>query len=90
MEFASGERPLLATAERSLLGFGPLMTQPGDVVCIASGVSLPLLLRADDTGNVQGGIAGPERWKLVGCCFVHGLMYGEGLQMGEPRACIIT
>ena len=90
MEFASGERPLLATAERSLLGFGPLMTQPGDVVCIASGVSLPLLLRADDTGNVQGGIAAPKRWKLVGCCFVHGLMYGEGLQVGEPRACIIT
>ena len=90
MEFASGERPLLATADRSLLGFGPLMTQPGDVVCIASGVPLPLLLRADDTGNVRGGIAAPKRWKLVGCCFMHGLMYGEGLQMGEPRACVMS
>ena len=64
MEFASGERPLWATAERSLLGFGPLMTQPGDVVCIASGVSLPLLLRADDTGNVQGGSRCPETMEI--------------------------
>ena len=75
MEFALGDRSLLATAEKSLLGSDPLVTQSGDVVCIAPGVSLPLLLRADETRNVQDGSAALKRWKLAGCRFMYGLMH---------------
>lgn len=74
--------PIFGTTARRLLGSGPEGTLPGDVVCIIMGARTPFLLRPDT--ECVGHQAG-RRWKLVGPCFVYGLMYGEGLSMGEPE-----
>ena len=60
---------------------------PGDMVCIILGARTPFLLRPDtkSMGDQSG-----ESWKLVGPCFVYGLMYGEGLGMGEPKEFVVT
>ncbi|KIW34735.1 uncharacterized protein PV07_01493 [Cladophialophora immunda] len=50
------------------VGFGPTCTAPGDQVYLLLGSDVPFILRP----------AG-EKFKLVGACYVHGIMYGEGL-----------
>lgn len=42
----------------------------GDLACIIGGAKLPCLLRKAKKGNREG-------YRLVGCCYVHGIMYGE-------------
>ena len=62
---------------------------PGYTLCIVIGGSTPFLLRADlDRANSDG--TAEKRRKLVGDCFVHSLLYGEGLCMGEPEDVFIT
>ncbi|KAG4432042.1 hypothetical protein IFR05_012481 [Cadophora sp. M221] len=64
--FGSG-RSVCATA-RGDLGQVPFGTQPGDLVCILKGGIVPFLLREDG-----------DCYRLVGECFVNGIMYGEAL-----------
>ena len=79
--------PIFQTKERKLLGFGPQGLRPGDAVCIALDVPTPLLLRQDTDRPIDDtDVALGKRWRLVGCCFVHGLMNGEGLKMGELQS----
>ena len=83
------DRPVFGAAQHHLLGHGPKGLLPGDTLCVFIGGSTPFLLRADfDHANHDG--TSKEKWKLVGDCFVHGLMYGEGLCMGEPEDIFIT
>lgn len=83
------DRPVFGTAQHHLLGHGPKGLLSGDTLCVVIGKSTPFLLRADlDHANHDG--TATKRWKLVGDCFVHGLMYGEGLCMGEPEDVFIT
>lgn len=49
---------------------GPDALQEGDVVAVLRGGKTPFLLREVNAG--EGG------WRLVGECYVHGLMDGEG------------
>ena len=81
------DEPLFGTTTRRLLGSGPDGMLPGDIVCIIMGACTPFLLRPDMEcrGDQRG-----KRWKLVGPCFVYGLMYGEGLGMGEPEEFVVT
>ena len=51
------------------LGLGPPAALPGDLVCVLSGCTMPLVLRRVSAGYV-----------LVGQCHVLGLMDGEGAQ----------
>lgn len=76
--------PIFGTMTQRLLGSGPEGMLRGDVVCIILGARTPFLLRPD-TGDQEG-----KRWKLVGPCFVYGLMYGEGLGMGDPKDFVVT
>ncbi|KAK3174913.1 hypothetical protein OEA41_002159 [Lepraria neglecta] len=81
------DSPIFGTTTKRLLGFGPEGMLPGDILCIILGAHTPFLLRPDtDCKEDQSG----KRWKLVGPCFVHGLMYGEGLSMGEPKEFVVT
>ncbi|PVH83121.1 HET-domain-containing protein [Cadophora sp. DSE1049] len=64
--FGSG-RSVCATAGGDL-GQVPFGTRPGDLVCILKGGIVPFLLREDG-----------ECYRLVGECFVNGIMYGEAL-----------
>ena len=81
-------RPVFGTAQKRFLGFGPHGLLPGDTVCIIKGARIPFLLRPD-TDTVRSGEQNGKRWRLVGGCFVHGLMYGEGLSMGEMEEFVI-
>ena len=56
-----------------MLGSGPPDIRPDDRVCVLYGGHFPLILRQDGKLN---------QYKLIGECFVDGLMYGEGMDMG--------
>ncbi|PKK45416.1 hypothetical protein CI102_11945 [Trichoderma harzianum] len=51
---------------------GPDALQEGDVVAVLRGGKTPFLLREVNDGD------GGSGWRLVGECYVHGLMDGEG------------
>ncbi|KAL6864448.1 heterokaryon incompatibility domain-containing protein [Trichoderma novae-zelandiae] len=61
---------------------GPDALQEGDVVVLLRGGKTPFLLREvlreSDDGAGSGGGGGGGDWVLVGECYVHGLMDGEG------------
>ena len=56
------------TTDSRYLGFGPNCTAVGDQVFLLIGSDIPFILRP--VGN---------EFELVGACYVHGIMYGEGL-----------
>ena len=82
------DRPIFGTTQKHLLGHGPKGLLPGDTVWIVKGTLTPFLLRPN-TDDVESDRFGRKRWRLVGSCFVHGFMYGEGLSMGEPEEFVI-
>ena len=90
-EMAVGEDPVFATKDMQLLGFGPQGLRVGDVVVIATGVSTPLLVR-EDVGNSRDfdEVAREKSWRLVGGCFIHSLMYGDGLSLGQLETLILS
>lgn len=62
---------------------GPDALQEGDVVVILRGGKTPFLLRevsrgSDDDDDAAPAGGGGGSWVLVGECYVHGLMDGEG------------
>ena len=56
------------TTDSRYLGFGPNCTAAGDQIFLLIGSDVPFILRP----------AG-KNFELVGPCYVHGVMYGEGL-----------
>ena len=56
------------TTDSQYFGFGPNCTAAGDQIFLLIGSDVPFILRP----------AG-ENFELVGPCYVHGIMYGEGL-----------
>ncbi|PMD41765.1 hypothetical protein L207DRAFT_458328 [Hyaloscypha variabilis F] len=52
-----------------LVGLCPSWAAEGDIIIVALGCDMPLVLRP----------AGSNRYNLGGGCFVHGMMYGEAL-----------
>jgi hypothetical protein len=62
------------------MGVGPPATVPGDMVCVARGACLPLIMREVDVAEEdKGNSAGrqPRKVVLVGDAYVDGLTYGE-------------
>ena len=64
---AVASRAFFTTNSRHF-GFGPNCTAVGDQIFLPIGSDVPFILRP----------AG-EKFELVGACYVHGIMYGEGL-----------
>lgn len=60
-----------ATTVRGYAGLVPPETQLGDVVTIVHGAAVPFITRNESEGGVS---------RLVGECYVHGIMHGEGLR----------
>ncbi|KAI6089079.1 heterokaryon incompatibility protein-domain-containing protein [Hypoxylon rubiginosum] len=56
------------TTLRGYLGLGPEGMKPKDKIVILKGCRVPVILRRED-----------QYWKLIGECYVDGIMYGEGL-----------
>jgi hypothetical protein len=73
------ERCLLAT-ERGYIGIGPSWAEVGDKISIMSGGSVPLLIRESGTDE-----DGELLHKLVGECYVHGIMNGEAVEMARTE-----
>lgn len=60
------------------IGLGPRGSRAGDVVFIARGATTPWLLRrTSEQEPGHAGASGPDKYSLVGDCYVHGMMYGE-------------
>jgi hypothetical protein len=68
---AAFDRRLFAT-DKGYIGLAPAGTQVGDRVCILLGGHTPFLLRPSEQYS--------GRYRLVGECYVHGIMHGEALQ----------
>ena len=72
----NGEQRFCVT-EKEFLGMAAKDAMPGDAVCLLYGHSVPFVLRPLVLGD--GGV---RKYRMVGECFVHGLMDGEGLELG--------
>lgn len=57
------------TAANGYIGLGPADLESGDIVSVLLGLRLPMILRPCGSGN----------YKIVGTCYVHGIMTGEAL-----------
>jgi len=68
------DRRFLCTKDRRI-GLAPITACEGDLVCLVLGGEVPFVLRRSD-----------DEYELVGECYVHGLMDGEGLVEAAKRA----
>lgn len=59
-------------------GIGPPALQIGDCISVPAGATGLLLLQPNTEGVVN-------RYKLVGECHPHGMMYGQALGSDEPQ-----
>ncbi|KAH6619010.1 heterokaryon incompatibility protein-domain-containing protein [Boeremia exigua] len=69
--FAPSRR--FAATKTGLIGFVPTRARTGDLICIIHGAKVPFVVRKIANG----------RYTLVGECYMHGIMYGEGLRIGH-------
>jgi hypothetical protein len=54
---------------KGYIGMGPRSTKEGDCVVLVQGGRVPLVLRPRD-----------HHWELLGDCYLHGIMHGEGFE----------
>lgn len=65
---------LIARTNGKLLCLVPRITVAGDYIVIFKGGEIPFVVREEAPGT--------QRWKLVGRCYVHGIMYGAAFDEG--------
>ena len=78
---------VIFTTKRGLIGIGPPYIQAGDLLCIIIGAQTPFLVRKRMSPVPEK--AAPV-YELVGDCYVHGLMNGEGLSMGKEEDIVLV
>ncbi|KAK4210440.1 heterokaryon incompatibility protein-domain-containing protein [Rhypophila decipiens] len=76
------KRACLFATEGGKLGLAPLSVRAGDVVCLALGADVPLLLRECES-DVERKCEG--KYRFVGESYLHGFMDGEGLIEARKR-----
>ena len=64
----------LVTTGKGYFGIAPLAVKQDDVIAVLLGCSVPVLLRK------VNGQSGEARWRIVGECYVHGIMNGEAME----------
>ncbi|KAI0187307.1 heterokaryon incompatibility protein-domain-containing protein [Xylaria flabelliformis] len=69
-------RKLLLTDD-GYIGLGPEFTEEEDLVCLLSGLVMPIILRPKDKG-----------YQVVGEAYIHGIMFGEA--SGKPDTNVST
>jgi len=75
---AKGRR--LARTQRGRLCLVPAEVEEGDAVVLVKGGRVPLVIRYHRAGK-----DGTHTWKLVGECYVHGVMDGEAFDLDACR-----
>lgn len=76
--FATAIYQRLFESSTGLLGLCPSKSVPGDLICVAKGSNVPIVLRKQD-----------DHYAHVGCCFVLGLMHGEAKELVSSGQCSI-
>lgn len=66
------------------MGLGPPQTRVNDQIFLLDGGDYPFLLRPAGGSSLDDHDDIGESHKLVGDCYVHGIMHGEGLS-GYPQ-----
>ncbi|KAI4186606.1 MAG: hypothetical protein LQ346_005651 [Caloplaca aetnensis] len=64
----------LITTDRGYVGMAPERVERGDAVAVLLGCSMPIVLRQSSVGE-----SGDVRWRVVGECYLHGIMNGEAM-----------
>jgi hypothetical protein len=81
---AIGDRRLFTTS-RGYAGLGPPRLFTGDSLCVFYGAATPFLIR-----RCLPSCSADPMHALVGECYVHGLMSGEGLGLAEPQDIVLS
>jgi Heterokaryon incompatibility protein (HET) len=81
-----GEKQQFGLMNSHETGHGPGRTQTDDVVFVILGLNTPFLFRPDEDSRKGQAVT---RWRLVGECFVQGLMKGEGLDRGPQEDFVV-
>jgi hypothetical protein len=66
-------RKLFRTHLKRSLGTGPQSLEPGDIVCVLAGGTVPYLIRPINGGR-------ENKFSFVGEAYVHGIMHGEAVR----------
>lgn len=74
-KFALGRRFFIT--KKGYFGLGPQKLEPEDRVAVLFGSGVPFVLRKCP------GIAGRRAWRIIGECYVHGIMQGEVIRKWE-------
>ena len=72
-------------SEQGFLGLGPEDLKEGDRIAIFHGAATPFIIR--EVGSLQGVI---EKYALVGESYMHSLMSGECLSMGNGQQIVLV
>jgi hypothetical protein len=86
-----GNRVLFTTAN-GYAGLGPQGLKKGDRICLILGATTPFIIRENEMAEKVGDediVHGKEIFVLVGECYIHGLMGGEGMTMGEVQDIVL-
>lgn len=73
--------------KKGFLGVGPILTRPGDCVYVLTGARYPFVVRPFEEYEVDGQLEGC--FKLVGDCYVHGVMDGEASYRKDYRRLVL-
>lgn len=71
-KYALGRRFFIT--KKGYFGLGPQKAEPGDRIAVMLGTGVPFVLRRCSTAE------GKRGWKIMGECYVHGIMQGEVIQ----------
>ncbi|EXJ70680.1 uncharacterized protein A1O5_05670 [Cladophialophora psammophila CBS 110553] len=85
------EDRVLFSTQTGLLGIGPPLMQPGDRVFLIHGACTPFVLRPHSPKQSwTSRFRKPAPWwNLVGDCYVHDLMRGEGVGLANAQNIIV-
>ncbi|KAK3991066.1 heterokaryon incompatibility protein-domain-containing protein [Cladorrhinum sp. PSN332] len=72
------------------LGAGDADVAEGDVVVVLPGLAIPVVLRAVRVDHNKGPTDDRTHWRVIGPCFVKGIMDGEGLQLGNRAEFVLV
>ncbi|KAL8719248.1 MAG: hypothetical protein Q9225_003733 [Loekoesia sp. 1 TL-2023] len=75
------ENRRLCITRAGRLGLVPETAREGDEILIIPGAITPFIIRMDENDDSR---------RLVGDCFIRGLMHGEGLRKGDIREIVIS
>ncbi|PMD46842.1 hypothetical protein L207DRAFT_377597, partial [Hyaloscypha variabilis F] len=65
----------LFSSKGGYVGVGDIKLENDDLVCVLFGAKMPFILRPIG-----------KRYRLVGECYLHGIMLGEALEEGREKA----